>query len=779
MKIEDAVQRNVILLSLPEVAGWQVPDNVPASATDGPVRAELPALQRGSVWRPAQVEVLWDSIMRGFPIGSFMLMPYEATLGRQDMLLMSRPVSDPTHMLLDGQQRATAIALGFYRPWSATASDCAPATLWIDLAASPTTERDFGFRLVTRAHPWGYPATGERQRLELSHMRDATAAFQHAQPARVWKRRPPVEAGWPWDSVAPVPFAALIEAAQAGADAEALTAALDRIVPHWRAIRTRASAIDTLEAHVRAESTGVILRRLRHTLDRYCVPAQTIAELLTRESVPVDDDQIRPDPAETLFVRVNSGGTPLQGEELIYSITKAVWPSAPDLIQKIRNRFFTEARATLLIARLASVEEGKTEAPATPDVARFRRLVHGSGSSVFRERMEAYLEHGAAPLFEQAHALLTGKTFGLPAMLAADLARGESGREVIFLLLRWIERLNKAGIEIDALKDGQRVKAIGALTAISWFSRQSDRCVRKLWAALATTMPDDLPNFFNRRNFSRCLELINNQAPMLFLPPPHLLRVQFEARITRPRGADGSFREPTSSFWNDWTWERFVNQIHRDLGQWYDGVLPDSEDHDDEEQTLVSRKVRDWNEFAERLYWARNLVMFAQREALSTWFADFDPTDPDAMEEINRPWDMDHILPSYYIHGRKNIPRIIRDWHGSIGNLRAWPLDANRSDAHATPRDKLDEVNKATLAYGMTTPFELRAASFIAESDWENWQNSTPNSNEFPERYLALPSQYGECRKALIKAIINRTLALYTEWYEGLRISGLMPKSGG
>ena len=106
MKIEDAVQRNVILLSLPEVAGWQVPDNVPASATDGPVRAELPALQRGSVWRPAQVEVLWDSIMRGFPIGSFMLMPYEATLGRQDMLLMSRPVSDPTHMLLDGQHSA-------------------------------------------------------------------------------------------------------------------------------------------------------------------------------------------------------------------------------------------------------------------------------------------------------------------------------------------------------------------------------------------------------------------------------------------------------------------------------------------------------------------------------------------------------------------------------------------------------------------------------------------------------------------------------------------------
>ena len=87
MKIVEAVLRNVTLLSLPEVAGWQVPDNVPVNAMGGPVRAELPALQRGSVWGPAQVETLWDSIMRGVPIGSFMLMPYQATLGRQDMLL--------------------------------------------------------------------------------------------------------------------------------------------------------------------------------------------------------------------------------------------------------------------------------------------------------------------------------------------------------------------------------------------------------------------------------------------------------------------------------------------------------------------------------------------------------------------------------------------------------------------------------------------------------------------------------------------------------------------
>jgi hypothetical protein len=163
---------------------------------------------------------------------------------------------------------------------------------------------------------------------------------------------------------------------------------------------------------------------------------------------------------------------------------------------------------------------------------------------------------------------------------------------------------------------------------------------------------------------------------------------------------------------------------------------------------------------------------------LSAWFENFDPTDPDAMDEINRPWDMDHILPSYYIHGKQNIPRIIRDWHGSIGNLRAWPLDANRSDAQTAPRYKLAEVSDATVAYGMKSPDQLRAASFIPEGDWDHWRDSTPDEGKsFPDRYLALPKEYGDCRKALMKAITNRMLALYTEWYVQLKIGALMPEA--
>jgi hypothetical protein len=58
------------------------------------------------------------------------------------------------------------------------------------------------------------------------------------------------------------------------------------------------------------------------------------------------------------------------------------------------------------------------------------------------------------------------------------------------------------------------------------------------------------------------------------------------------------------------------------------------------------------------------------------------------MEDINRPWDYDHIHASNLIANKKHIPGIIRKWHHSIGNLRSWPLELNRADQDCSPIDK-------------------------------------------------------------------------------------------
>jgi hypothetical protein len=62
------------VLSLLDIAAWQFP-SLAKNCEDGrpPIIAAIPSLQRGAVWKPQQVELLWDSILRGFPVGALVV----------------------------------------------------------------------------------------------------------------------------------------------------------------------------------------------------------------------------------------------------------------------------------------------------------------------------------------------------------------------------------------------------------------------------------------------------------------------------------------------------------------------------------------------------------------------------------------------------------------------------------------------------------------------------------------------------------------------------------
>ncbi|MFZ1575777.1 MAG: hypothetical protein WAT36_11200, partial [Chromatiaceae bacterium] len=125
----------------------------------------------------------------------------------------------------------------------------------------------------------------------------------------------------------------------------------------------------------------------------------------------------------------------------------------------------------------------------------------------------------------------------------------------------------------------------------------------------------------------------------------------------------------------------------------------------------------------------------------------------------------------------KGIPQLIKDWCVSVGNLRAWPLEANRADSDISPTLKLTQVSPEEQRYSMNDQLEERSASFVQETiDWPSWKNSVPmtvdGSNVAARRYLA-SVDYHDNRKALIDAIVRRFVALYREWYDQLRISDL------
>ena len=94
----------------------------------------IPDIQRGLVWNAAQMEVFWDSLLRGIPVGIFTA----AELNNENILL-------------DGQQRYNAVKSAF---------DSKNGILWCCIFDEKSDinifNRKYLFRWITESHPWGW-----------------------------------------------------------------------------------------------------------------------------------------------------------------------------------------------------------------------------------------------------------------------------------------------------------------------------------------------------------------------------------------------------------------------------------------------------------------------------------------------------------------------------------------------------------------------------------------------------------------------------------------------
>ena len=176
--------------SLRQIASWTSNDS----------EVLIPALQRGLVWKPRQVELLWDSILRGFPIGSFMLSDIVNNEGAGKYYLM------------DGQQRYNAISIGFN-----TAPD-SRAVLWIDLIP-PTIKsstRTFWVKATTTPHPWGFKNDDDANRLNTAEKRNALNVFNLK--GNIYNDHFSLTETWPVEANLPIPLFCLLEAAEKSND---------------------------------------------------------------------------------------------------------------------------------------------------------------------------------------------------------------------------------------------------------------------------------------------------------------------------------------------------------------------------------------------------------------------------------------------------------------------------------------------------------------------------------------------------------------------------------
>jgi uncharacterized protein DUF262 len=152
---------------------WMTSDPKPTPPDKGVLA--LPPVQRTAVWTPKQVVDLWDSALRGLPLGTLFLVPRPSGTARALGADAPNQVVGDGWDLLDGQQRTRSLLLGMRGPeLRKNVQD--KRCLWIDLAGKPQSHL-FSLHLTSESQPFGYE-TGKGRKLPVEDRRKARNSIE-------------------------------------------------------------------------------------------------------------------------------------------------------------------------------------------------------------------------------------------------------------------------------------------------------------------------------------------------------------------------------------------------------------------------------------------------------------------------------------------------------------------------------------------------------------------------------------------------------------------------
>ena len=94
----------------------------------------VPHFQRGLLWESRHVLELFDSILRGYPIGSLLIWEHPAEAARVHVgpLVVDAPEAQAGWWVVDGQQRLTSLTVGLSRPLPLPTSPEDPFVVYFD-----------------------------------------------------------------------------------------------------------------------------------------------------------------------------------------------------------------------------------------------------------------------------------------------------------------------------------------------------------------------------------------------------------------------------------------------------------------------------------------------------------------------------------------------------------------------------------------------------------------------------------------------------------------------
>lgn len=323
--------------TLKDIAEWAINKEI-----------DIPALQRGLVWKPRQVELLWDSILRGFPIGSFLLSKSSVTGDNKAQFY-----------LMDGQQRLNAIALGYHTIKEPN------AVLWLDINPdeSWTTTRRFWIKVTTTAHPWGYLNNDECQVLTAEQKREALKKFGKNEEESIFKQDITLLESWPFLAQRPIPLHYFLES----------EGDVNIVI---QKCKENKEGFAYLTKNPIKEEDGLLINDICQTIKKLN-DYQITCNILSNETIRNETETTETTETtslEILFNRLNTGGTRISPDELNYSAIKAYWPEIKDINDNIAKEFMSPSRLALLAFRYSLRESNKI--PSTPSIKRIRILAN-------------------------------------------------------------------------------------------------------------------------------------------------------------------------------------------------------------------------------------------------------------------------------------------------------------------------------------------------------------------------------------------------------------------
>ena len=297
---------------------------------------EIPALQRGLVWKPSQVELLWDSILRGFPIGSFML--------------SEKDEQKNSYYLMDGQQRFNAIAIGYNK----IRKEQSPAILWIDIEPNTDvkTTRAYWVKVTTISHPWGFRNDDDCNKLSAPERRDALEKYK-LKGRNIYNDVINLKETWPYCAKCPIPLFIFLNANTNSKEkfVQDVIAGIEKYKEEFSFLKK--IEIDKIKEKV--EALHEPFKRLKEY--------QVSVNILSREVISQESDRTSSNSEtttlETLFTRLNTGGTRISQEDLSYSAIKAYWPEIKDLNDELASFYMKPEKLAMFVFRLMQTLDGR------------------------------------------------------------------------------------------------------------------------------------------------------------------------------------------------------------------------------------------------------------------------------------------------------------------------------------------------------------------------------------------------------------------------------------